>query len=184
MNALKKLSPPQLGYLAAAAALFLDQAWKLTFLHGYGWISTLNQPGNNGLNYDILPFFSIVMVWNHGISYGLLQADTDFKRWLLAIFALGVTGFLVWWLRGIKDTRLAVAIGLIVGGAVGNVIDRIFYGSVADFFYLHYLDKTLGGWYVFNLADTAVVIGVAIMALDLVVNEWRSRRRGPKEDQT
>ena len=100
---------------------------------------------------------------------------------LLAFFALGVTGFLIWWLRGIKDTRLALSLGLIIGGALGNVIDRILYGAVADFFYLHACGY---GWYVFNVADTAVVMGVVIMALDLVIGEWRSRVRGAKEDQT
>ena len=182
MTWLKKLSAPQLGYLVAVLALALDQGWKLTFLHGLGWIRTLAAP-LPGYDIQLLPFFSIVMVWNHGISYGLLQADTGFERAILAVFALGVTGILIWWLRGIKDTRLAVSLGLIIGGALGNVIDRILYGAVADFFYLHTFDRSTG-WYVFNLADTAVVIGVAIMALDLVISEWRSRTRGPKEDQT
>src|SRR5262245_2096466 len=121
------------------------------------------------------------MVWNPGISYGLLQASSDFERWLLAIFAIGVTGFLIWWLRGIKDLRLAQAIGLIIGGAIGNVIDRILYGAVADFFLLHGFGYE---WYVFNVADTAVVLGVVIMGLDLIIAEWRSRVSGAKEDQT
>lgn len=182
MKALKNLSPANLGLLVAVAALALDQGWKVLFLHGFGWIDTLSQSGSQH-QIELAPFFSIVMVWNKGISYGLLQADTAFERWLLAFFALGITGFLVWWLRGIKDTRLALSLGLIIGGAVGNVIDRILYGAVADFFYLHTFDKTTG-WYVFNLADTAVVMGVVIMVLDLVIGEWRSRTRGAKEDQT
>jgi signal peptidase II len=178
---LKSLSAPQLGYLVAALALALDQAWKLTFLYGYGWIETLTGAAVRP-DIELLPFFSIVMVWNKGISYGLLQADTGFERALLAIFAIGVTGFLIWWLRGIKDTRLALSLGLIIGGALGNVIDRILYGAVADFFYLHTFDKSTG-WYVFNLADTAVVVGVAIMVVDLVISEWRARTR-TKEDRT
>lgn len=180
MNALRKLNPAALGLLVAAAALAIIEAWKVLFLHGFGWIETLDLPKNDKL-IEVLPFFDIVMIWNRGISYGLLQADTPFERWLLAFFALGITGFLVWWLRGIKDTRLALSLGLIIGGAVGNVIDRILYGAVADFFYLHAFGY---GWYVFNLADTAVVLGVVIMALDLVIGEWRSRVRGAKEDQT
>lgn len=180
MNVLKQLSPPRLGLLVAAVVLVLDQACKALFLYGLGWIETLGQP-MNGKQIEVLPFFDIVMVWNKGISYGLLQADSAFERWLLAFFALGVTGFLIWWLRGIKDTRLALALGLIIGGALGNVIDRILYGAVADFFYLHAFGY---GWYVFNIADTAVVMGVVIMGLDLVITEWRSRTRGAKEDQT
>ena len=121
------------------------------------------------------------MVWNKGISYGLFQAESDFHRWILVAFALGVTGFLVWWLRGVQDLRLAQAIGLIIGGALGNVIDRILYGAVADFFLLYGFGYE---WYVFNVADTAVVLGVAVMGLDLILAEWRSRMGGAKEDQT
>jgi signal peptidase II len=180
MNFWNKLSPARLGLVIAAAVLVLDQACKALFLYTLGWIETLGQPLNDK-QIEVLPFFDIVMVWNKGISYGLLQADSAFERWLLAFFALGVTGFLIWWLRGIKDTRLAVSLGLIIGGALGNVIDRILYGAVADFFYLHAFGY---GWYVFNIADTAVVMGVVIMVLDLVITEWRSRTRGAKEDQT
>jgi signal peptidase II len=182
MNALKQLRPAHFGFAVAAAVLVADQAWKSLFLYGFGWIETLEQP-LTGKQIEVLPFFDIVMIWNRGISYGLLQADSAFERWLLAIFALGITGFLIWWLRGIKDTRLALSLGLIIGGALGNVIDRILYGAVADFFYLHAFDRNVG-WYVFNIADTAVVMGVVIMGLDLVITEWRSRTRGAKEDQT
>jgi signal peptidase II len=168
-----------IGLLVAGSALVLDQVVKLAFLYGAGWIDTLGQ-GPNGIRIGILPFFDVVMVWNRGISYGLFQAETDFHRWLLAAFALGVIGFLVWWLRGIQDLRLAQAIGLIIGGALGNVIDRILYGAVADFFLLHAAGYE---WYVFNIADTAVVLGVVIMGLDLLISEWRSRTRA-KEDQT
>jgi signal peptidase II len=180
MNTLKQLSPAHFGFAVAAAVLVLDQACKALFLYGLGWIATLGQPLNDK-HIEVLPFFDLVMVWNKGISYGLLQADSAFERWLLAFFALGITGFLIWWLRGIKDTRLALSLGLIIGGALGNVIDRILYGAVADFFYLHAFGY---GWYVFNIADTAVVMGVVIMGLDLVITEWRSRTRGAKEDQT
>jgi signal peptidase II len=168
------------GVLIAVVSLALDQAWKLFFLYGLGWIATLD-PAAADIRVSILPFFDIVMVWNHGISYGLLQATTQFERWILALFAVGVISFLVWWLRGIHDRRLAAAIGLIIGGAVGNVIDRILYGAVADFFYFHAFGY---GWYVFNLADVAVVLGVTVMGLDLVLSEWRARMRGAKEDQT
>lgn len=173
------MSKFRIGLLVAGATLVLDQVVKLAFLFGAGWIETLGQ-GPNGIRIEILPFFDIVMVWNRGISYGLLQAQTEFHRWILVAFALGVTGFLVWWLRGIQDLRLAQAVGLIIGGALGNVIDRILYGAVADLFLLHAAGYE---WYVFNIADTAVVLGVVIMGLDLLISEWRSRTRA-KEDQT
>lgn len=173
------MSKFRIGLLVATVALVLDQVVKLAFLYGAGWIDTLGQPGS-GHRVEVLPFFDLVMVWNRGISYGLLQAESDFHRWVLVAFAVGVTGFLIWWLRGIQDLRLAQAVGLIIGGAVGNVIDRILYGAVADFFLLHAFGYE---WYVFNVADTAVVLGVVIMGLDLLINEWRARMRA-KEDQT
>jgi len=174
-----KLTKFQIGLLVAGVALILDQVSKIAFLYGAGWIDTLGQ-GPNGIRVEILPFFDVVMVWNKGISYGLLQAESDFHRWILVLFAVGVTGFLVWWLRGIQDLRLAQAVGLIIGGAVGNVIDRVLYGAVADFFLLHAFGYE---WYVFNIADTAVVLGVVIMGLDLLISEWRARMRA-KEDRT
>jgi signal peptidase II len=178
-----QLTPFRWGLIWASASLFLDQAWKALFLYGFGWIDTLD-PAHAGdvRPIEVLPVFDIVMVWNRGISYGLLQATNDFHRWLLTFFAAGVIGILFWWLRGINDWRLAQAIGLIIGGAIGNnVIDRVLYGAVADFFYLHAFGYT---WYVFNLADVAIVAGVLVMGFDLVMNEWRARSRGVKEDQT
>jgi signal peptidase II len=173
------MSKFRIGLLIAAGALVLDQAVKLAFLFGAGWIATLGQPGND-IRIEILPFLDVVMVWNKGISYGMFQAETAFHRWILVLFAFGVTGFLVWWLRGIQDLRLAQAVGLIIGGALGNVIDRALYGAVADFFLLHAFGYE---WYVFNIADTAVVLGVVIMGLDLLITEWKARMRA-KEDQT
>jgi len=169
------------GLILAAVIFSVDQASKAFFLHGLGWIATLPMGPDNGIRIEVLPFFNIVMVWNPGISYGLFQASSGFQRWLLVVFSLGVVGLLIWWLRGIKDLRLTQAIGLIIGGAVGNVIDRIAYGKVADFFHLHAFGYN---WYVFNVADTAIVFGVILMAVDLLLVEWKNRSRGATEDQT
>jgi len=167
------------GLILAAVIFAADQAVKLFFLFGLDFIKSLS--GLDVAPIEILPFFNIVMVWNPGISYGLFQAESEFQRWLLVVFSLGVVGLLIWWLRGIKDLRLAQAIGLIIGGAVGNVIDRIAYGKVADFFHLHAFDYS---WYVFNVADTAIVFGVLLMAADLIWTEWKSRSRDATEDHT
>lgn len=174
MQLFQRLGAMRLGLGLAVLSLVLDQAWKLGFLFGFDWIRTL-APEGNGIRYEVLPFFDVVMVWNYGISYGLFYSTSALNRWLLALAAVGVTSFLIWWLRSVKDLRLAAAIGLIIGGALGNVIDRIAYGAVADFFLLHAFGYN---WYVFNIADMAVVGGVALMALDLILNEYRSRVRG------
>jgi signal peptidase II len=167
------------GLILAAAVFALDQLVKALFLYGLDFIKSLS--GLPVQPIEILPFFNVVMVWNPGISYGLFQASSEFQRWILVIFSLGVVSLLIWWLRGIKDLRLAQAIGLIIGGAVGNVIDRIAYGKVADFFHLHAFGYS---WYVFNVADTAIVFGVILMAVDLLLVEWRGRSRGATEDHT
>ena len=174
----QELGALRYGVALAFLALVLDQAWKLWFLFGLGWIETVGREPN-GLRYEILPFFDIVMVWNHGISYGLLEATSDVGRWGLVVVAIAVTAFLVWWLRTVTDLRLASAIGLIIGGAVGNVIDRTAYGAVADFFLLHAFGYN---WYVFNIADVAVVGGVLLMALDLFLTEQKARARDAKEE--
>ena len=167
------------GLIVAAVILALDQLSKTFVLFGLDFIKSLS--GLPVEPIEIFPFFNIVMVWNPGISYGLFQAESEFQRWLLVIFSVGVVSLLIWWLRGIKDLRLAQAIGLIIGGAVGNVIDRIAYGKVADFFHLHALGYS---WYVFNVADTAIVFGVILMAADLLLVEWKSRSRDATEDHT
>lgn len=167
------------GLILATAVLVLDQAVKLFILYGLDFIKTLDGLAVEPI--EILPFFNIAMVWNPGISYGLFQAESEFQRWLLVAFSIGVTALLIWWLRGVKDLRLTQAIGLIIGGAVGNVIDRIAYGKVADFFHLHAFGYS---WYVFNVADTAIVFGVLLMAADLIWTEWKSRSRDATEDHT
>ena len=173
------LSKFHIGLLIAAAVLVFDQAVKALFLYGLNWIASLDGPPVQPI--EVTPFLNFVMVWNQGISYGMLQATSDFHRWILVFFAIGVIGFLIWWLHGVRDLRLAQAVGLIIGGAVGNVIDRILYGAVADLFHFHAFGYD---WYVFNIADVAVVLGVTVMGLDLVLGEWRARTRGAKEDQT
>ena len=167
------------GLILAALIFALDQLTKVFFLFGLDFIKSLSHLPVEPI--EIFPFFNIVMVWNPGISYGLFQAESEFQRWLLVVFSLGVVTLLIWWLRGIKDLRLAQAIGLIIGGAVGNVIDRIAYGKVADFFHLHAFGYS---WYVFNVADTAIVFGVILMAADLLLVEWKSRSRDVTEDHT
>ncbi len=121
---------------------------------------------------EVLPFFNLVMVWNRGVSFGLL-GDADLAPYLMAGVAGLVVIVLVIWLAGVSERLLAASIGLIIGGALGNIVDRLVYGAVADFVDLH-----AGGfhWPAFNVADAAITVGVAVMLIDGLLN----RRGAPK----
>lgn len=140
----------RLGLGIALATLVVDQLSKWWMIAVYG-IAAKGRVA-------AAPFLDLVYVVNRGISYGLLAHDGYAGQWLLAAFAfLAALGLSVWLARGASNAVMAVAIGLIVGGAVGNAIDRLHLGGVADFFSLHAFGFY---WYVFNVADVAIVAGV------------------------
>lgn len=141
------LSPLGLGI--AALTVLLDQAHK-------AWMLYIYDIGAKG-SVTITPFFDLVLVWNQGISYGLLPQEGTLGRWGLILFAFAASLALAVWLARLTAPLGAAAIGLIIGGAIGNAIDRIAYGAVADFFSLHAFGYQ---WYVFNIADAAIVAGV------------------------
>ena len=142
-------------YLLAVAVVTLDQLskfWVLNVLH-------LQTRGS----VPILPIFQLSMVWNPGVSFGLLRADTPSGRWILVAFATVIVAALAFWARRADRVLTAVALGLVMGGAVGNnLIDRVRFGAVADFLDFH---RLYFPW-VFNLADSAISIGVALLLLD------------------
>jgi signal peptidase II len=151
------------GLIAAVAALVIDQASKL-------WLLNVFELGRRG-TVALTPFFDLVLAWNTGISYGWFQNSGPVgQAILLAIKAIAVIVLAVWMAR--SGTRTAViGLGLIIGGAIGNVIDRLAYGAVVDFALFH---AEIGGktynWYVFNLADVAIVAGVAALLYDSFVS--------------
>jgi signal peptidase II len=141
------LSPFGLGVAAlTVAADQLHKAWML-YVFDIGTKSPV----------VIAPFFDLVLVWNQGISYGLLPQQGALGRLALVLFAIVASLALAGWLARQTSQLAAASIGLIIGGAIGNVIDRIAYGAVADFFSFHAFGFE---WYVFNIADTAIVAGV------------------------
>ena len=153
----------RLGLIAAVLTVAADQASKLWLLFGF------DLPSRGTVN--ILPFLDFVMVWNTGISYGLFPQEGTVGQWVLfAIKSAAVVMLLVWLFRaGSKPT--ALGLGLIVGGALGNAIDRVAYGAVADFVLFYVATATYRfNWYVFNLADVAIVAGVAGVLYDSLVN--------------
>jgi signal peptidase II len=150
------------GIIAALAVIGLDQASKLWLLRVYDIV-------HNGA-VKVTPFFDLVLAWNTGISYGWFQDEgAAGQAILLAVKAVAVIVLAVWMAR--SHSRLATfALGLIIGGAIGNAIDRLAYGAVVDFalFHVQIGGKTFN-WYVFNLADVAIVAGVAGLLYDSFV---------------
>jgi len=156
------------GLAVAAVTCVLDQASKLYLLRVYD--IEANGPVRLG------PFFDFVLTRNPGISYGLFQTQSVLGQWvLLGVKALAV--LLLWvWLSRAHGWLAALSLGLIIGGAVGNAIDRLIYGAVADFVLLHVETATWRfNWYVFNLADVAIVAGVAVLLYESLRGE-----RAPK----
>lgn len=152
----------RLGLLAALATLVLDQASKLYLLFGY--VLTLHEPVR------LLPVLDLVVLWNRGISYGLFQQNSEVGRWVLALASVAAAIGLGIWMSRAATRWLSVSLGLIVGGAIGNAVDRFAYGAVFDFVHLHW---GAWSWYVFNLADAAIVAGVAGLLYDSLVPERR-----------
>jgi len=149
----------RLGLATAAATAVLDQALKL-------WLLFVFDLQNRGV-VSLTPFLDLVLVWNRGISYGMFQQHGPYGQWvLLGLTAVAVV--LLWtWLARSTSRLMVLSLALIIGGAVGNAIDRAAYGAVADFVLLHLTTGSFSfKWYVFNLADAAIVAGVAGLLYD------------------
>jgi signal peptidase II len=152
------------GLTVALAAAAIDQGFKF-------WLLWSFELGSRGV-VPLTPFLDLVLTWNTGISYGLFQQEGPLGRWvLIALNAIAVALLWMWLARA--STRLtAVALGLIIGGALGNAFDRLHWPGVMDFLLFHI---TVGGvrynWYVFNLADTAIVVGVIGLLYETLFRE-------------
>jgi signal peptidase II len=149
----------RLGIIAAIAVTVLDQASKF-------WLVRVFDIAHRG-TVKLTPFFDLVLAWNQGISFGWFQNDGAIAQIvLMAVKAVAVVVLAVWMARS-RTLLATLALGLIIGGAVGNGIDRFAYGAVVDFALFH---VQIGGntfnWYVFNLADVAIVAGVAALLYD------------------
>ncbi len=145
----------RVGAGVALIALALDQASKWWIIEIY------NLPERGRV--AVTPFLDLVMLWNPGISYGLFSQNTELGRNLLIGFALLTAAALIVWIARTANRLLAVSLALIAGGALGNAIDRMIYGAVADFVSLHVYGFY---WYVFNIADAVIVTGVAGLVYD------------------
>jgi len=156
----------RLGRLAltlAAAVIVADQAVKAWILYGLKLPLLVTQ--------HVFGPLSLTMVWNSGVSFGFLQAQHDLVRWLLAAFSIIVAILLAGWVRNAERRLFAVSVGLVIGGAIGNVIDRIRLGAVADFVDV---SKLYFPW-IFNVADSAISVGIVLLLLDMLIQDNRER---------
>jgi len=111
---------------------------------------------------EVFPFFNFVMVWNNGISFGMFQ-DTKNAQIIFSIIALAISAIMLIWLRKTTCPITAISIGFIIGGALGNTVDRVRFGAVADFFDFHIMGYH---WPAFNIADMAVFVGALVLCID------------------
>jgi signal peptidase II len=147
------------GVIAAIVTLALDQASKL-------WLLFVFDIARRGA-VKVTPFFDLVLAWNVGISFGWFQNDSPTAQIILMLVKAVAVIVLAVWMAWSRTPIATIALGLIIGGAIGNAIDRFAYGAVVDFALFH---VQIGGntfnWYVFNLADVAIVAGVAALLYD------------------
>jgi signal peptidase II len=155
-----------LGLAVAVAAAVLDQASKL-------WLIFVTDLASRA-PIALTPFLDLVLTWNTGISYGLFPQEGPLGQWALLALKV-IAAVLLWiWLARASSRLTAVALGLIIGGAIGNAIDRLAYGAVADFVLFHITTASLNfKWYVFNIADVAIVIGVAVLIYEMLLGADR-----------
>ena len=147
----------RLGLSISTLVILLDQASKF-------WV--VNHLMAPPRIIEITPFFNVVMVWNRGASFGLFSSQSIWTQAILGGLAVAISVVLVIWLAKAQNKWLAVSLGLVIGGALGNAIDRATYYAVADF-----LDFHAAGyhWPSFNLADIAITVGVILLLLDSLI---------------
>jgi len=167
-------APLRLGLIAAVVAAAIDQAAKYWLLYGFGWGGAPTTSFLDLVLSDcesvlrplsgraaVTPFLDLVLACNTGISYGLFQQSGALWQWVLFTLKVIAVGLLLTWLVRTRSRLSGLALGLIVGGAIGNAIDRLVHGAVMDFVLFHITAATWTfQWYVFNLADAAIVAGV------------------------
>jgi signal peptidase II len=157
------------GLVVALITFVLDQAHKWWMILGYKIV----EKGRVA----VTPFLDFVYVLNRGVSYGMFTQGDARGQMLLTLFALVASlGLTVWLARGVDNKILATSVGLIIGGALGNGLDRLLLGGVADFFSLHAFGFY---WYVFNIADVAIVAGVMGLLYDSYVSSRSASPSGP-----
>ena len=165
------MRPVQLGLLVAVLAIGVDQVTKWWIL-----ASVMDPPRV----INVTPFFNVVLVWNRGISFGMFSNESMAGVWILSLLALIIVGFLINWLRKAESRRVAISLGLIIGGALGNVIDRAVHSAVLDF-----LDFYIGSvrWPAFNAADSFITVGAIFLIADSLFSRGSDKSKMKQHDR-
>lgn len=158
--------PVWYGYGLALLILLADQASKWIIL-----LMVMVPPQR----FEITPFFNLVLVWNRGVSFGMLSNSADLTRWALTALAVAVSAGLAIWLWRAADRLTVLALGAIIGGALGNALDRVIHGAVVDFLDFHLADYH---WPAFNLADSAITLSALVLVAQSVLYPSGNRDTG------
>lgn len=151
-----------LGHVIVAFVFIADRLSKAWLIQQYGT--------EYHYEIEIARYANLVMVWNEGISFGMLRDYGAAGRWILVAASTGIVVALAVWMSRNRDRLVDLALGLVIGGAIGNIYDRLLYGAVLDFIDLHVGWRH---WPAFNVADAAITMGVALLLWDSVFRKWR-----------
>ena len=143
------------GIIIALATLAADQLHKYIMLHVVGMV--------DGRVIEVTSFFNIVMVWNYGVSFGMFNNGSSANAYILVLMTLAIVTFLFIWMKRTNSKWQTVALGMVIGGALGNAVDRVAYGAVADFLDFYYRPHH---WPAFNVADMAISVGVFLLVVE------------------
>ncbi|MBX9806146.1 MAG: signal peptidase II [Alphaproteobacteria bacterium] len=154
-----------MGLVLATIVLILDQGSK--------WI-VLNHLMVDPQTIEVTSFFNIILAWNRGISFGLLASSNPYSVWVLATIALAFAAVLTLWIWRAETKLMAMAFGLVLGGAIGNLADRLRFGAVTDFLDFHAYGYH---WYTFNIADSAIVGGVTLILFEYARQIWSQHKQ-------
>ncbi len=162
------------GLILAAVIIVLDQISKW-------WIvervmrpeGVLDTPFFSPVRIEVLPFFDLVMAWNRGVSFGIFNNGGQWNAVLLSVLSVAIAIGLLVWMRKAENRLVVLALGGIIGGALGNVIDRVRWGAVADFLDVHVMGYH---WPAFNLADSAISVGAVLLVLDALFTKSSSTK--------
>ena len=154
-----------IGFLIASVVLIFDQISKYWVMNVF-----LGQKAYESFG----EYFNIVRAWNTGVSFSMFNNYGNLGAWGVTGIALVIVGVLIYWLRKEKEKFMQVALGMIIGGALGNVIDRVRFGAVFDFLDIHLADSH---WPAFNLADSFICLGAGLIILHSVIVKFRKEEK-------